>query len=76
MASFLYRALQSNGTVAEGQLDAANRHEALQAMAGLGLRPIRLDENAGGTRSPGKAAAAKPAPARKRNGARWVVIDQ
>lgn len=64
MASFLYRALQSNGTVAEGQLDAANRHEALQAMAGLGLRPIRLDEHTGGTRSPGKAAAAKPAPAR------------
>jgi type II secretory pathway component PulF len=59
MASFLYKAIQPDGTIAEGQLEAAGRHEALRLMEGRGLRPIRLAERAGN----GHAAkpTAKPA---------------
>ncbi len=51
MPVFQYRALQTDGGVAEGQLEAAGRQEAFTQMAGLGLRPISLAEKA--------AAAAK-----------------
>jgi len=44
MAIFRYRALQANGGVAEGQLEAAGRMEAFRQMEGLGLRPISLAE--------------------------------
>jgi type II secretory pathway component PulF len=47
MPVFQYRALQANGTVAEGQLEAAGRPEAFAQMAGLGLRPVTLLEKAG-----------------------------
>src|SRR6185436_9232440 len=48
------KAVQANGVIAEGQLEAAGRHEAFNQMAGLGLRPVSLAE---------KAAGAKPASA-------------
>ncbi|HWQ93725.1 MAG TPA: type II secretion system F family protein, partial [Clostridia bacterium] len=51
MPLFQYRALQGDGAVAEGELEAPGRHEAFQRMAGLGLRPISLAESA----APGKA---------------------
>src|SRR3974390_3529157 len=54
MALFQYRALQANGAVAEGQLEAAGRQEAFRQMEGLGLKPISLAEKA--------AAAAKQRP--------------
>lgn len=57
MPLFQYKALQANGTVAEGQLDAAGRPEAFRQMEALGLRPISLAEKAG------KAAKASPAEA-------------
>lgn len=44
MPLFQYKALQGNGTVAEGQLEAAGRPEAFRKMQGLGLRPITLSE--------------------------------
>lgn len=44
MPVFVYKALQANGGVAEGQLEAAGRHEAFRHMEGLGLRPIKLQE--------------------------------
>src|SRR5580700_3431748 len=44
MPLFQYRALQANGAVAEGQLEAAGRQEAFAQMAGLGLRPVSLAE--------------------------------
>ena len=47
MPLFQYKALQANGAVAEGQLEAAGRQEAFQHMAGLGLRPVSLAEKAG-----------------------------
>src|SRR2546423_2864223 len=53
MPLFQYKALQSNGAIAEGQIEAPGRHEAFAQMAGLGLRPVSLAE---------KAAAAKQWP--------------
>ncbi|MBI1841720.1 MAG: type II secretion system F family protein [Verrucomicrobia bacterium] len=47
MATFQYKALQRDGRVAEGQLDAGGRQEALRHMEGLGLRPISLSERNG-----------------------------
>src|SRR2546427_4340830 len=44
MPLFQYRALQTNGVLAEGQLEAAGRQEAFRQMEGLGLRPINLSE--------------------------------
>lgn len=46
MPTFQYRALQPNGAIAEGQLDAPGRPDALRQMETLGLRPINLSEKA------------------------------
>lgn len=46
MPVFQYKALQADGGVAEGQLEAAGRQEAFTQMAGLGLRPVSLSERA------------------------------
>ena len=48
MAIFQYRALQANGGMAEGQLEAQGRAEAFRQMEGLGLRPISLAEKQAG----------------------------
>ena len=47
MPTFQYRGLQADGTMAEGQLDAAGRPDALRQMEALGLRPVNLAEKAG-----------------------------
>jgi type II secretory pathway component PulF len=44
MPTFTYRALQSDGSMAEGQLDAAGRPDALRQMEALRLRPVKLVE--------------------------------
>lgn len=46
MPVFHYKALQADGAVAEGRLEAAGRQEAFSQMAGLGLRPVSLSEQA------------------------------
>jgi type II secretory pathway component PulF len=46
MPIFQYKAIQADGAVAEGQLEAAGRQEAFSQMAGLGLRPVSLSEQA------------------------------
>ena len=46
MPVFQYKALQADGAVAEGQLEAPGRQEAFSQMAGLGLRPVSLSEQA------------------------------
>ena len=46
MPLFDYKALQLDGAVAQGQLEAAGRAEAFRQMEGLGLRPISLAERA------------------------------
>ncbi|PYX66900.1 MAG: hypothetical protein DMG78_28515 [Acidobacteria bacterium] len=72
MPSFQYRALQADGTVAEGQIEAGGRQEAFRHMEARGLRPIRLAEsngNGAGKSLPKKAAGpaapeSKEAPSR------------
>src|SRR2546421_883421 len=47
MPFFQYRALQADGVIAEGELEAAGRQEAFAQMAGKGLRPVSLSERSG-----------------------------
>ncbi len=49
MPLFQYKALQADGAVAEGQLEAPGRQEAFAQMAGLGLRPVSLAETTSAT---------------------------
>ena len=46
MPTFQYRALQTDGSMAEGVLDASGRPEALRQIEGLGLRPVSLTAKA------------------------------
>jgi type II secretory pathway component PulF len=46
MPTFQYKALQPDGTIAEGQLEAAGRPDAFRQMEGRGLRPVSLAERA------------------------------
>jgi type II secretory pathway component PulF len=60
MPLFQYKALQADGALTEGQLEAAGRQEAFSQMAGLGLRPVSLAERAAGksSQSPALPSAA------------------
>jgi len=75
MPTFRYRALQTNGSIAEGVLDAGGRQEALRQMEGRGLRALKLTEQLNGKtpkaerparpaaradKAPGETAAASP----------------
>jgi len=55
MPAFAYKALESNGALVEGTIEAGGRQQALQQIEGKGLRTVRLTEKAS---SP---ASAKPA---------------
>jgi type II secretory pathway component PulF len=57
MPTFQYRALQANGVVTEGQLDAPGRPDAFRQIEVLGLRPVSLAEKAGSNGKNGSAAA-------------------
>ncbi|HUA66031.1 MAG TPA: type II secretion system F family protein [Alphaproteobacteria bacterium] len=46
MPTFSYRALQTNGAIAEGVLDAPGRPDALRQIETLGLRPVHVSEKA------------------------------
>jgi type II secretory pathway component PulF len=58
MPQFQYKALQANGAMAEGQLEAADRQGAFAQMAGLGLRPVSLAEKTGAAAGTGFAMPA------------------
>lgn len=58
MPLFQYKALQTNGAMAEGQLEAADRQGAFAQMAGQGLRPVSLSEKAGAVAGTGFALPA------------------
>src|SRR5204863_2312778 len=77
MPTFQFKALQSDGTIAEGRLEAGGRQEAFRQMEGRGLRPISLAEHRNGkpqrTEPNGKAQKPEPqrienVPAEKANG--------
>lgn len=61
MAIFHYKALQPDGALAEGQLEAAGRQEAIRQMDGLGLRAISLAEQAAAGTAPSPGGSAWPA---------------
>lgn len=44
MGSFQYRALQTDGTIAEGQIEAAGRQEAFRQIETRGLTPLKVVE--------------------------------
>src|SRR5216683_519979 len=48
MPTFQYRALQSDGKIAEGELEAGGRQEAFRQMEDRGLRPISVAERGNG----------------------------
>ena len=67
MPTFQYRALQSDGVIAEGEIEAGGRLDAFRLLEGRSLRPIKLAERNGhGAASPAKKAPQSPpkAPAR------------
>src|SRR5438477_12996577 len=61
MATFPYKALQADGSIAEGEMEAGGRQEAFRQMEGRGLRPIRLAERSGNgaAKAPPKALSLK-----------------
>jgi type II secretory pathway component PulF len=63
MPQFTYKAMQRDGVLKEGQLDASNRQEAMRQVENLGLKPVRLAETGGA--APGQ----KGTPAAGANGA-------
>jgi type II secretory pathway component PulF len=75
MPTFRYKALQPDGTIAEGEVEAGGRQEAFRQMEGQGLRPIRLAEGNGNgnghqasksvVKRPVKSPPSKSAPAPK-----------
>jgi type II secretory pathway component PulF len=56
MPTFSYRALQTDGKIAEGVLDAAGRPDALRQIETLGLRPLNLAEKAAAKNGSGKTS--------------------
>jgi type II secretory pathway component PulF len=62
MPTFSYKALQADGRMAEGVLDAGSRPDALRHIETLGLRPIRVAESAGPPARTSSSAAPAPTP--------------
>lgn len=48
MPFYLFRALQTDGVIAEGRLEAGGRQEAFRVLEGRGLKPIGLSESKNG----------------------------
>src|SRR5215469_9252136 len=55
MPTFSYKALQPNGAIAEGVLDAPGRPDALRQIETLGLRPVNVSEKTAATSKNGSA---------------------
>jgi type II secretory pathway component PulF len=56
MPTFSYRALQADGKIAEGVLDAIGRPDALRQMETRGLRPVNLTEKISAVAKNGSAS--------------------
>lgn len=71
MPVFAYKALQTDGTAVEGELEARGRQEALRQIGVEGMRPVRLSERSGASAGTNKSArsklTAKPAAREKSN---------
>jgi type II secretory pathway component PulF len=55
MPTFQYRAVQADGSITEGHLDAAGRPDAFRQMEALGLRPVNLFERVSAKAANGSA---------------------
>jgi type II secretory pathway component PulF len=62
MATFSYKALQRDGKIAEGVLDAGSRPDALRQIETLGLRPVNVAEMAAKAAKTGSANAPATGP--------------
>ena len=62
MPQFAYKAMQLDGVLVEGSLDASNRQEAMRQVEVRGLKPIRLAEAPNGAKlsAAGKSGTARP----------------
>ena len=76
MPVFQYRALQGDGSISEGQIEAGGRQEAFRQMEGRGLKPISLAEHGNGKPQKPNGSTKKPGtpktenvPAEEANGA-------
>ena len=58
MATFHYRALQTDGRIADGTLDAGSRPDAMRQIELRGLRPVSLSESKSGSSGSARSAAA------------------
>ena len=67
MPLFRYKAIQENGAIAEGQLEAGGRQEAFRQIESRGLRPISLAEGRNGD---ARKADSAPKPARTEDAAK------
>jgi len=65
MPTFAYKAIQADGKVAEGVLEAAGRPDAFRQMEGRGLRPVSLAERAAGKKGASAKSEATSAQAKK-----------
>jgi type II secretory pathway component PulF len=61
MPVFAYKALQTDGTAIEGELEANGRQEAMRQIDSRGWRPVRIAER-GTNGKPAKPVAPRPAP--------------
>ncbi len=66
MAVFSYKALNSKGSVSQGEIDAADRTDALRLLDRKGLQPVSIKEasavNAASTKKPKAPVKAAPKP--------------
>lgn len=60
MPIFQYKAIQNDGTVAQGELEATGRSDAFKTMEARGLRPVRLAESQGATSGRRHPVEARP----------------
>jgi type II secretory pathway component PulF len=58
MPTFSYRALKSDGKIADGVLEAAGRPDVLRQMEALGLRPVNITEKNSAAPKKGSASPA------------------
>jgi len=60
MPVFSYKALRTDGTAIEGEIEASGRHEAMRQIDGQGLRPVRIAERNGANGKHSKPPKARP----------------